>query len=559
MGQVIPIGDLSILWENAYARDYEVQVSKEGKTWETIYRCTEGQGGSERVKIPEGTTGRHVRLLLNTPGEFGLYSIWELSFHNKESRAAIEQQQEAFERKQQEHVRKIQKELRNALQASGIPEIVFVKRGMYEDGHWYANISYFAPDANHKTYVHGSGMYIYDVQRDEEHPILEDKEGTLRDPAVHYDGNRILFSWRRGDSESFHLYTINKDGSELTQLTTGEYDDIEPAWLPDGGIVFVSSRCRRWVNCWLTQVAIVHRCNDDGSNIIPLSANLEQDNTPWPLPDGRILYTRWEYVDRSQVDYHHLWTMNPDGTGQMTYFGNQHRPGLYIDAKPIPGTDEVVLINSPGHGAREHTGHVAVVNIRQGPDHLPAMQNISDNGFRDPYPIDKNSFLAAQGRNLVLLNREGITLPLFSLDKESPKEELHEPRPVYHQDKEPVIPPRTNYEKTTGYLALENVYHGRNMTGVEKGDIAKLLIVEPLPKPINYTGGMDPLSYGGTFTLEWIWGEVPVESDGSAYLEVPGKSVLIFHCIGQAQRNRKAHAEFPHRDAGRNVELRWLS
>ena len=60
-----------------------------------------------------------------------------------------------------------------------------------------------------------------------------------------------------------------------------------------------------------------------GQNIEPISANTEHDNTPWVLPDGRLLYTRWEYVDRSQVEFHHLWTMNPDGTGQMVYYGNQ--------------------------------------------------------------------------------------------------------------------------------------------------------------------------------------------------------------------------------------------
>ncbi|MDP7135446.1 MAG: GTP cyclohydrolase I, partial [Planctomycetota bacterium] len=61
------------------------------------------------------------------------------------------------------------------------------------------------------------------------------------------------------------------------------------AYLPDGKIVFVSSRCNRWVQCWLTKVAVLHRCDADGSNIRAISANLEHDNTPWPMPDGRVL------------------------------------------------------------------------------------------------------------------------------------------------------------------------------------------------------------------------------------------------------------------------------
>ena len=154
-------------------------------------------------------------------------------------------------------------------------------------------------------------------------------------------------------------------GENITQLTDGDYDDIEPCYLPDGGIVFVSGRGKRFVNCWLTQVAILYRCDGDGRNITQLSANLEHDNTPWVLPDGRIVYQRWEYIDRSQVNFHHLWTMNPDGTNQMIYFGNLHPGGLYIDPRAILNSGELVCISSPGHGSREHSGHAAVVACRR--------------------------------------------------------------------------------------------------------------------------------------------------------------------------------------------------
>jgi hypothetical protein len=309
-------------------------------------------------------------------------------------------------------------------------EIVFATRPLYSDGHWYASISYFARNAAEKTYASGGGLHVVDTGTGTVRALVEDEEGTVRDPAVHYDGKTILFSWRPGGTETFHLYTIQADGSSLTQLTDGEYDDFEPAWLPDGGIVFISTRCRRWVNCWLTQVAVAYRCDADGANITPLSANIEHDNTPWPMPDGRILYTRWEYVDRSQVDYHHLWTMNPDGTRQMVYFGNMHPGGLFIDAKPVPDSDEVLFINSPGHGAREHEGHVALVQVKNGPDDQSAVRNITGNGYRDPYPLDRDRFLAARGRRLVLLDRDGGEEILFTLDRSREDLQLHEPRPL---------------------------------------------------------------------------------------------------------------------------------
>jgi hypothetical protein len=105
---------------------------------------------------------------------------------------------------------------------------------------------------------------------------------------------------------------------------------------------------------------------------------------------------------------------------------------------------------------------------------------------------------------------------------------LHEPRPLAPRPREPVAAARISETQGTGRLMLENVYVGRNMQGVKPGEIKKLLVLESLPKPINFTGGMDPLSYGGTFTLERILGTVPVEPDGSAYFEVPAVRSLIF-------------------------------
>lgn len=423
-------------------------------------------------------------------------------------------------------------QLQQALRDSGTQEIVFATRPLYTDGHWYANISYYAQNAEEKTYAKGGGLYKFNVTTGAVTALIEDAEGTVRDPAVHFDGRQILFSWRKGGSDSFHLYTIGADGSSLTQLTGGHYDDIEPAWLPDGGIVFVSSRCRRWVNCWLTQVAVVHRCNADGSNMVPLSANLEQDNTPWPMPDGRILYTRWEYVDRSQVDYHHLWTMNPDGTAQQVFFGNMHPGGVFIDAKAVPGASDVVFINSPGHGLKEHAGRVALMDCKNGPDHLPAIRNITGDGFRDPYPIARDRFLAAQDKRIVLVNANGAVETLYDLPGDTPLQ-VHEPRPLCPRAPEPIIPQRVDYTKDTGRLLLTDVYAGRNMKGVARGDIKTLLVLEALPKPINYTGGMDPLTYGGSFSLERVVGTVPVEDDGSAYMQLPAGRALFFVALDE--------------------------
>ncbi len=327
-------------------------------------------------------------------------------------------------------------------------EFVFAARKMNPtDGHWYANIGYYAHDANRKAWREGAKLYRWNSLTGELTTLLDDPRGGVRDPQVSYDGAKILFAYRKGGTENYLLHEINADGTSLRQLTSGAYDDIEPTYMPDGSIVFVSTRCKRWVNCWLTQVAVMYRCDGDGQNIRAISGNTEQDNTPWPMPDGRLLYTRWEYVDRSQVDYHHLWTSNPDGTAHMTWYGNLHPSTVMIDAKPIPGTESVVAIFSPGHGDREHAGPIAVVDAKGGPDAVSHSRLITENRqYRDPWAFSAECFMAARNGTLVVVDARGGSQEIFRLPDADLKAgmHLHEPRPLMARPRERVIPDRSD-------------------------------------------------------------------------------------------------------------------
>ena len=430
---------------------------------------------------------------------------------------------------------------------AGVDEIVFACRQLNYDGHWYANFGYYAENADRKAYRAMGRLCKLNLRTGQVTVLLDDPQGAVRDPQVHYDGAKILFSYRKGGTENYHLYEINADGTALKQLTDGPFDDIEPTYLPDGAIVFCSSRCHRWVGCWLTHVAILYRCDADGSNIRPISSNNEHDNTPWPLPDGRVLYQRWEYVDRSQVHYHHLWTTNPDGTGQMVYYGNLHPGIVMIDAKPIPNTEKVVAVFSPGHGRREHEGQITIVTPKAGPDKKASAHPVSRKAnYRDPYPFSEDCFLMAQGTKLLVMNGRGQTQDIYHLPQKLAQAgvQCHEPRPLKARPRERIIPPRVDLAKETGRLVLMDVYNGRRMEGVKRGEIKKLLVMETLPAPIHFTGGMEPVSYGGTFMLERILGTVPVEPDGSAHMEVPAMRSLFFVALDENDNSVKRMQSF---------------
>ena len=432
----------------------------------------------------------------------------------------------------------------------GVERIVFAERRLGPDGHWYANFSYYGDtqlpkgeyenvyhDSERVTYRDGGRLCILNINTREKTTLIDDPRGGIRDPVVHYDAGRILFSWRRDGGKHYHLYEINVDGTGLRQLTDGggDYDDIEPTYLPDGDIAFISSRCRRWVNCWATQVATLHRCGPNGENVRELSSNNEHDNTPWVLNNGQILYTRWEYVDRSQVEFHHLWTMSPDGTRQMVFFGNLHPETTMIDAKSISGSEKIIASFSPGHGIREHQGFVTLVDPRSGPDERTFAVNVSRAPeYRDPWAFSEDAFMAARGGEIVLMDRRGRTETIYAVSEadRATGMECHEPRPLIVRPREPILADSTTavvtHSPPMGRFVVADIYRGRNMNGVERGDIAELLVLETLPQPLHFSGGMEPISLSGTFILERILGKVPVEPDGSAYFEAPALRSVFF-------------------------------
>jgi hypothetical protein len=152
----------------------------------------------------------------------------------------------------------------------------------------------------------------------------------------------------------------------------------------------------------------------------------------------------------------------------------------------------------------------------------------------------------AQGARLLWMDGQGNTRELYSLpaDLAQAGAQCHEPRPLEARPREPVIPSRIDLGQTTGRLVLSDIYAGRRMEGVQRGEIKRLLVLETLPKPMNESGKMPPISWGGTYTLERVLGTAPVEADGSACLEVPALRSLFFVALDEQGNSVKRMQSF---------------
>lgn len=197
-------------------------------------------------------------------------------------------------------------------------------------------------------------------------------------PDLSYDAKRVVFCMKPANESAFHLYEIGVDGGGFRQLTRGDYNDLDPIHAPDGGIIFTTSRCNHYLRCggsfWRN--FILARCDGDGRNIYFISTNVEADYTPTFLPDGRVLYTRWEYVDKEVFHLQSLWTVNPDGTGASTFWGNQSCwPDMLGQAQPIPGTQKVLFVANGHHHVFD--GPLGVLDPREGINYPDGVYNLT--------------------------------------------------------------------------------------------------------------------------------------------------------------------------------------
>jgi hypothetical protein len=212
----------------------------------------------------------------------------------------------------------------------------------------------------------GGGVYVLDAPgRSMAARSLTDgklPEGSYQHLDVSYDGRRILFSYCRADTTPrhredrldrfFHLYEIGADGGGLRQLTDGPYDDFSPRYLPDGRILFISTRRGGFHRCGRGPCAVytLALVEADGSHPRTISFHETHEWDPAVLHDGSVVYTRWDYVDRNAVHYQQLWSTRPDGSGVRIFYGNNTwNPVGIWEARAVPGSRRVMATAAAHH------------------------------------------------------------------------------------------------------------------------------------------------------------------------------------------------------------------
>ncbi|MDD3470637.1 MAG: hypothetical protein PHE53_11765 [Thermoguttaceae bacterium] len=442
--------------------------------------------------------------------------------------------------------------------------ILFTKRHSYGGIHIY--------DVMYKWPPGGGGIYLLENPSAPRNqwkirPVIDETtpnscgHGVYSDPELSWDAKKILFCFKGKPDGSTDIWEIGIDGSGLRQITdatlacdayhgtlSGQHD-ISPAYLPDGRIILLSTRPSGLVPCNNTGVAILHVMNADGSDMHPISVNNVNEFDPVVLPDGRILFGRWEYIDKSALVVQSLWTINPDGSNETAYFANNMVfPEAILDARPIFTADPqdekrstqivgtLAKHNSVPRGSvafidtcRNKNGEQMITN----PEH-PEAPTTDVGDSCEPWPIDENTILfsgrsAGVSRNTIdMIDRNGRRLTLLS----DPDICLHDPMLVKPRPVPTVRIDVVDRSAKTGRFFVQDVYRG--LEGVKRGEARWIRVIEETSRvsatprtPTDYNQTFI-ISSALAFSVKNYLGVTPVEEDGSAYFEVPsGRAVYL--------------------------------
>lgn len=436
--------------------------------------------------------------------------------------------------------------------------------------------------------------------------------GNFMTPELSYDAQRVLFAycpvreapaaWDYSEQTRglrYHVHELSLASGEVRALTSGDTDNFSPVALPAGEILFVSTRRGGFHRCGRGPcfVYTLARMAGDGRHPRSISFHETHEWDPCLLNDGRVVYTRWDYVDRNAVHYQQLWSTLPDGGGTRIYYGNNTwNPTGIWEARAIPGSSRVMATAAPHHGMS--AGSIILLDTARGVDGPEPLTRLTpdvrfpesesplafgpnpaasdfdtpvtqywrtplvESGrqedapeeerrwpghcYKSAWPLSEAFFIVSYSFDQ-LLGEPGPNLPnqfgLYFADAFGNKELIYRDPAISSLWARPLMPrvpppevatPGLNETSPGGTFFVRDV---RDSWPALPDDtaITQLRIIQVLLKTTPHA---DSPPVGAAFAApgKQVLGTVPVEADGSAHFEVPARTPVLFQALNARGR-----------------------
>lgn len=361
--------------------------------------------------------------------------------------------------------------------------------------------------------------------------------GAIGSPSVSFDGRWIYVSMAVGGDRFYHIYRLAAEGGPPQRLTDGPYHDIDPAELPDGRIVFASTRIGSFEEYHNPPSRALYVMNPDGSQIRPITFTLIFDNEPKVMADGRIVFVRTDnFFDRAKVETH-LHVIRPDGTDGHTEFGAD------------VGANYGVRLRALGYGspAPLPDGRVAFISTRgnfiASPGSAERWHQPLPGGLGDLAALPDGRLLATVLRPAAGRQKSDVLAVLDPRDNQlvaiyhAPDGSIHSPAFLGPRPRPSVIPDQVDPKlggtpEATGFLTCQNVRF-TNKTKADWGQVRAIRVLAA--KPLTTRSSHSHIVHAGHETVEL--GTAPLAPDGSFSVEVPADTPIMLQAVDAEGRS----------------------
>ena len=481
--------------------------------------------------------------------------------------------------------------------AVNFDKIVFVKRFTYTANHYYT-------EHINSRWLPGGNLCVLDLKTGKTTELVPElKGGVFERFDLSFDAKKIVFAWKKSAQQGYRIYEIQIDPKSgkrigtLRQITFPQKneewlvkmyrvsslyphgtDDMSPIYLPDGDICFISSRCQYGILCDAPDnfsTTVLYRVGSDGKNMKKLSNGSVSEEAPTVLQDGRIMYTRWEYLNKGAVSVKCLWAMYPDGAASSEIYANDiSLPPTFTYGRPIPDTSNKYVVCGAPHYPQNGIGTIIRLDMsknirtREPMTYMTPQCDVRSEGgfsfrkgnrwrgdrggngplFTEPYPLSEKYFLVShkpaghqwsdsKAYGIYLLEETGKVQLVYK----DPQISCFEPIPLRIRKRPPVLSAELNKKLADDKKAVcvvADIYHG--MENVDRGTIKYIRVMEQVPRPWAsrrrwggdiYDQQHVCITKDTHLGLKVQHGVVPVEKDGSAHFVVPAGKNVYFQAL----------------------------